>query len=173
MIRLAITGPESSGKTWLAHWLSAKLSAQMVEEQSRGYLMAKSNPNDYSAGDILAISRLQDEAISAAIESDATIIVCDTDFVVLDVWMREVFGQKAEVFRVAQGRVGFDVLLLCKPDLAWESDPLRENEHDRDRLYSIYKSLIEERGYSYVEIEGTGEKRGELALEKLKQLGLI
>jgi nicotinamide riboside kinase len=173
MIKLAITGPESSGKTWLANWLSAKLSAQMVEEQSRVYLMAKSNPNDYSVGDILAISELQNEAISTVLQSNATIVVCDTDFVVLDVWMQEVFGQKVEAFRVAQERVGFDVLILCKPDLAWEADPLRENEHDRDRLYSIYKSLIKERGYSYIEIEGMGEKRGELALEKLKELGLI
>ena len=39
--------------------------------------------------------------------------------------------------------------LLCKPDIPWESDPLRENPNDRIKLFDIYKMELDNLGHKY------------------------
>ena len=39
--------------------------------------------------------------------------------------------------------------LLCKPDIKWEEDPLRENPNNRLELYKIYKEEIKRLNHDY------------------------
>jgi nicotinamide riboside kinase len=48
----------------------------------------------------------------------------------------------------------FDHYFLCKPDIPWEPDELRESEHERDQLFAIYEQMIIELGWNYTIVCG-------------------
>ena len=88
--RVAIIGPESSGKTWLATKLAAYYNTKMVDEYARGYF--KDRKYEYNLDDLveIAIGQMKNEEFIASISKD--IIFCDTDMIVLKIWANEVFG---------------------------------------------------------------------------------
>jgi nicotinamide riboside kinase len=55
----------------------------------------------------------------------------------------------------------YDLYLLCKPDLPWVKDELREypDEATRIKLYHHYKALLTEQPVPWAEISGTSEDR--------------
>jgi nicotinamide riboside kinase len=63
----------------------------------------------------------------------------------------------------------YDLYLLCNTDLPWEYDPLRENPDDRERLFELYKKELEDRGFSFAIISGTGKERLENAVKAIKE----
>jgi len=86
------------------------------------------------------------------------------------IWAEEVFGCcPAEI------RSGIDLesshhYLLCKPDLPWEPDPLRENPSDYQQLYQRHRSEIIRLNRPYEEIEGVGQERTDNAESALRRL---
>jgi nicotinamide riboside kinase len=53
-----------------------------------------------------------------------------------------------------------DLFLLCRPDLPWEADPVRENGgENRLKLFELYRSELKHYGFNFVEIGGVGEER--------------
>ena len=51
-----------------------------------------------------------------------------------------------------------DHYFLCKPDIPWEPDPLRENPEDRERLFKLYERGLLEIG-AYNVLSGNIEER--------------
>ncbi|HOI87874.1 MAG TPA: ATP-binding protein, partial [Lentimicrobium sp.] len=89
--RIAITGPESTGKSWLAKHLSAHFGEPWVPEFSRAYLSRLSHP--YTFNDVLRISRGQyrtEERMAAKADS---YLFCDTDFLVTHIWCMVKYGR--------------------------------------------------------------------------------
>ncbi len=168
MIRIAITGPECSGKTALTNWLSEKIfDVRAMPEHSRHYLESKKLGVLYSNADIINIGRELSIKMSKAFRSDHDVLICDTDFYVLDIWWREKVGESNLEFEEYKQTFDFDLFILCKPDLKWEPDPLRENPHDRDRLFEIYKNALEEDDRSFLIVSGLGEARMQPVLDKI------
>jgi nicotinamide riboside kinase len=59
---------------------------------------------------------------------------------------------------------------LCKPDIAWQADPLRENAHDRARLFDLYQADLTARRLPYSEISGHGEERLARAISAVEEI---
>jgi nicotinamide riboside kinase len=59
--------------------------------------------------------------------------------------------------------------ILCKPDIEWEPDPLRENPHDRDELFELYEGLLRESGSDYVISAGSMAERLQNALNLIEK----
>ena len=162
--RIVLTGPESSGKTELAHQLSERLSIPCVPEIARDYLSKKTE--SYLPSDLLVIAELQyqkEEEIRAI--SD---YIADTDQQVLSIWWQEKFGPTPQLICDLYRRQSRGLYLLCYPDLAWELDPLRENENDRNRLFEIYLEDLRKRELSYRVVKGSGETRLNNAINALE-----
>jgi nicotinamide riboside kinase len=53
----------------------------------------------------------------------------------------------------------YDLWMLCTPDIPWEADPLRENPYDRDRLFTVYRDMLDRLRKPYVIIAGDREER--------------
>lgn len=161
---IALTGPESSGKTTLGRMLAEKLrGAILVEEAAREYLRIR--PSAYSLEDVLRIADLQHEAIRSAIESPAPCIILDTEYLVLRIWLEEMFSHRSAGLDRLWEAFSPSLMLLCRPDLPWEPDPLRSNPHDRDRLYEKYRTELDQSGKPYAIMEGLGKQRADLALQ--------
>ncbi|MCB9170418.1 MAG: ATP-binding protein [Flavobacteriales bacterium] len=155
--RIAITGPESSGKTTLARAVAAHYGAPWVPEFAREYLERIDRP--YVEADLIAIAKGQLAAEEARADASDPLLVCDTDMITLRIWSQEKYGRVApELEQLMQG-THYDLALLCRPDIPWEYDPLRENPHDRDRLFEVYHETLIELQRPFVIIEGDRRDR--------------
>lgn len=168
MIRIAVTGPECCGKTTLATWLGEKLfDARVMSEYARQYLEAKGAGYKYTREDLIAIARTSAGSMSKAFKATSDALIVDTDFYVIDIWWRELYGEHNEEIEAMKETFDFDLYLLCEPDLPWEFDPLRENPDDRHRLFDLYKTELLRDGRTVEIVKGSGEERMQEVLTKI------
>ena len=156
MIRISITGPESTGKSWLASRLADHYKTKWVPEYARHYLMEINRP--YTYDDILLISKKQfQEENSAGKGSD--LLFCDTDFCVTKIWCTVKYGKCHEwITRKLEDNI-YDLYLLCNIDLPWQYDPLREHPEMRTDLFGMYHNLLSEHNFNFRIVSGIGEER--------------
>lgn len=154
---VVITGPESSGKSTLCKALSQEYNSIIVNEYAREFLKS----SEYSFEDLEQIASTQLKNIAKAknkAEKDQ-MVLADTSHIVLEIWFEERFGKAPESWQKdAQGSYS-DLYLLCSPDIPWEEDPLRENPHDRQRLFELYKTKLTTYGLNYAILQGNQESR--------------
>ena len=160
---IVITGPESSGKTTLARHLITEFDLPYIPEYARVYL--ESISRDYTPADIINIAIGQValvESISAAFP-DRPYLILDTWMLEIRIWVQYRFGEIPDVIEKLY-REHLPVLyVLCTPDIAWAHDPLRENPHDREELFGLYQTAIEESLVPYIVI--SGERRENQAVQ--------
>jgi nicotinamide riboside kinase len=133
-----------------------------VPEFARTYL--EQHGSTYEEKDLLTIAQGQVVAEERAVKGLPPLVVCDTDLITLRIWSEEKYGRcHPWIAQQTEQRV-YDLWLLCKPDLPWEPDPLRENPDDRDRLFERHVDLLDEQGKAYVVIHGDGPLRTSLAI---------
>lgn len=159
VVKVAITGPESTGKSILSESLAAYYKVPWAREFAREYL--EKTGGAYTIEDLVHICAGQISLEEQAIADAADLCFFDTDMLVLKVWAQFRFGTVP--MRIEQGYSmrQYDLSLLCKPDLDWTPDAYRESPDADERmlLYNMYKSHLEDSARPFVEIEGQGEKR--------------
>jgi nicotinamide riboside kinase len=152
-LRLAFTGPESSGKTTLANWCAAHFDLPVIAEFARTYLQDRPT---YVRHDLDIMAKKQIELWPS------TGFVADTDMHVFQVWSEVKYAEVSQIIQDLLKAQQFDHYFLCAPDIPWEEDPLRENPHDRQQLFALYLNELEANNRSYTILEGPLEKRQEL-----------
>jgi NadR type nicotinamide-nucleotide adenylyltransferase len=156
MIRISVTGPESTGKSWLAEHLAEHYKTKWVPEYARKYLEEINRPYTYQ--DILVIAQKQwDQENSAA--SNTELLFCDTDFCVTNIWCKVKYGKCHEWITEKLEQNNYGLYLLCDIDLPWQYDPLREHPEMRSELFGMYCDLLQEHRFNYRVVTGTGEER--------------
>ena len=159
-----LTGPESSAKTTLAQDLSRHFNVPWIEEASRAYLQ---NRPGYGPTDLLQIAELQ---MAAELSVSAEFLFADTDLQVVHIWWQEKFGPAPRWLSDAYKSQRRRHYLLCRPDLPWQPDPLRENPQDRERLFGLYRADLEARQLPFSEIAGQHEERLQCAINAVEKL---
>ncbi len=159
--RVAITGPESTGKTKLALWLAAEYQTLWVPEYAREYL--EKNGQDYKLEDVEAIARGQLARENAAAKSVRKVLFCDTDLLVTKIWCEVVFGVCPEWIKQQFHTHQYDLYLLCYPDIPWEPDPLRENPDNLKELFELYRKTLKENNLPFQVVKELGDVRFENA----------
>jgi len=167
IIRIAITGPESSGKSTLTKELARHFNTIYVPEYAREYLGSLNRQYNYD--DILHIARGQFKREQQQVEKAQGILFCDTDFLVSKIWCDEKYGRCHPWILEMIHNHPYDLYLLCDADLPWEADPLRENPDDRERLLELYKHELESRTYPFAIISGSNKDRLISAINAINQ----
>ena len=167
-----LTGPESCGKTTLAQTLSKQLGWPVLPELARGYLTQRAidtaqEAYRYRPSDLIALVQAQKDLENRTRAGDHCI--ADTDLLTLTIWWQEKYGPVPALFNEAWLGQAPRFYLLCRPDLPWETDPLRENQHDRERLFGLYEQQLRRRGCRYEMCDGSGSARAENALAVIKR----
>jgi NadR type nicotinamide-nucleotide adenylyltransferase len=161
ILRIAVVGPESTGKTTLTEALAQHYRCAYTKEYAR-YFLEEHGP-DYTRADLLYIARgqLMVEAESQRLAADhgGGLVFCDTDMITIRIWSEEKYGACDPLLKQLARDTHYDLWLLCAPDMPWEADPLRENPHDRDRLFAVWERELKAYGFPYVVIEGDREQR--------------
>lgn len=156
--RIAITGPESTGKTTLAQALAQALEVDWLPEYARSYLEALNRPYTYE--DYEAICRGQIEAVQSLQATTArSLFVCDTELMVLKVWGDFKYGRVPTFVDAELKARPADLYVLCGLDVPWIYDPLREHPEKRAELYHVYRKHLQEGGLPMIEVAGSLEER--------------
>jgi NadR type nicotinamide-nucleotide adenylyltransferase len=155
--KIAIIGPESTGKTTLAQDLANHYSTLWVPEYSREYLAGISG--EYSYEDVLNIAKGQLEREDELAKQASGFLFIDTELIINKVWCEYKWKTCHQWILDRLIDHHYDLYLLTDYDLPWEFDPLRENPDTRDELFEIYRNELEDYGFDYRIIRGQGEER--------------
>lgn len=155
MNKILITGPESSGKSYLAKALAKHFNGRLINEYARTFL---ENKPEYQQQDLLTIAIGQFNSERAMYKKSGNYLFSDTGLEVIRIWSLEKYGNVDQKILDLEEQQNYDLILLCKPNIPWEYDELRENESDRDRLYEHYVSTLAHRN-NVVEINENLEQR--------------
>lgn len=165
--KVAIIGPESTGKTTLARYLAKRYHGIFVPEYARSFveqLMAERQTDDWTKvltyDDLCTLAQHQIETLTSPPfmgESEGGLYFFDTDLLVTKVWFNYAFGRIPEWLNEAILRYPMDVYLLTYPDLPWVPDPTRSNGSDAIRLelFRRYESEIQSLDIPYYIIRHT------------------
>jgi NadR type nicotinamide-nucleotide adenylyltransferase len=161
--KIVINGPESTGKSSLCEALAAHYHTAWVPEYAREYLLA--HGTDYRLEDLVRIARgqvaLEDRCAAEAEAAGNPLLFVDTDLYVIKVWSEFVFD-RCDPWILEQIAVRrYDAYLLCRTDLPWVKDELREypDPATRKRLFSIYRESLVQQSTPWAEIGGQGDER--------------
>ncbi len=155
--RIAITGPESTGKSTLAESLAKHYHTLWVPEYARGYI--DQMKREYNQEDILIIAQQQLLQEEAAAKQANDFLFLDTEFLVTKIWS-EVKYKSCHPWIAKQYREHvYDLYLLCNVDLPWEEDPQREHPHLRQYLYDLYYNDLTSSKLPFSVVSGTGKER--------------
>jgi NadR type nicotinamide-nucleotide adenylyltransferase len=167
IIKIAITGSESTGKSFIAKGLSDYYRAPWVPEFARGYLNNLNSP--YTEQDILNICKGQSALENSIVAKEARFLFCDTEMLVIKIWSQYKFGHVHPTILAAFNEHHYDLYLLMDIDLPWEYDPQREHPDKRKFFFEWFERELEEKKANYGIVTGTGEQRLKNAITIIDQ----
>ena len=168
IIKVAILGAESTGKTTLCRDLAAHYHTVWVPEYAREYIEKLSVP--YQLNDLLSIATQHLINQTNAISQANKILFSDTELIILKVWSQEVFATVPEFITKELHQQHFDLYLVTDNAIPWEYDPVRENPDKRDYLLACYIKELEAIDANYKIITGMGEERLKNAVREVDLL---
>ncbi|MFB9865147.1 AAA family ATPase [Rufibacter immobilis] len=168
MIKIAITGPESTGKSTLAAQLARHYGAPWVPEYARTYLNQLDRP--YEAPDLDTMAQGQLDLWQAEARENPSLLFLDTELLVLKIWSEHAYGNCSAFILQELKRQNCALYLLMDVDLPWQPDPQREHPHLRQFFYDWYKRELEQMGVPFVEISGSAEVRFQNAVQAVERL---
>jgi len=167
-LKIAILGPESSGKTTLATALAAHFGSVWVAEYAREYVENLNRP--YTFDDVCSIAR--EEILQENARYNSSPVFFDTDLIITKIWLDVCYNNIPPFVEQHLQRGVMDFYLLCTPDLAWYPEAVRENGSDSARasLFERYKAEIQQLKKPFAVVTGTGKKRLNCALKAIENL---
>lgn len=167
IIRIAITGPESTAKSTLSKVLSDYFNGTFYPEYAREYF--EGHPAKYGYEDLENITKQQIEQYHESGRVSSGIAFFDTWLIITKVWFQWVYNTIPSWLDDEISNLPIDLYLLCLPDIPWVPDALRENGGEqRQRLFDVYKNELIARNLNFVEIGGVGELRIQNAIQAVQ-----
>ena len=163
LFRVALIGPESTGKTTLCRQLAEHFHTCWVPEFAREYISTLNRP--YTKEDIIYCAERQLESEEQMKSKANKILFTDTELIVCKVWLLDVFGECPEWIERKISENKYDLYLLTSLDLPFIEDPVRENPFRRQYFFDWYKAELKKRKFRYEIIEGLKEERIEKAVK--------
>lgn len=171
--KIVLLGPESSGKTTLAQTLAAKLDAYVVPEYFRFYWDAKRHTKNsavWSEDEFIHMAMEQNRFEDLYAVRSSHVLLCDTSAWQVAAWHGYYLGSPSEaLIQIAQSR-RYDLICLCRPDIPFVQDGVRDGAHSRDQVYQWLQSLLNAAGLSALEVSGDLEGRTTRILDALQLL---
>ncbi len=163
--KIAIVGPESTGKSSLSAKLAAHYNTEWVHEYAREYL--NSINRSYNYDDLKFIAQGQEQEEDRKLEEVQSLLICDTTLLTLKIWSEHSFKKCDEVILKALDKRKYDLHLLCNIDLPWVPDPQREHPDKRKYFFDLYEAELKKRKIKYVIIEGKVAERFDKAVKAI------
>lgn len=157
MLKIAITGPESTGKSALSEALAQHYNTLWVPEFARTYLADTLPP--YTPEMLDEIAQGQVASQIAHERKNPPLLFCDTEMTVMKIWSEHAFGFCSDTIEKLYINQHYDLYLLTDIDLPWQPDPLREHPDLRSYFFDLYKDELIRQKRNYAIISGIGLAR--------------
>jgi len=168
IIKIAIVGPESTGKSTMSAYLASHYDTVWVPEFARGYCEKLTEPPTWQDEINMFYGQL---ALEAELLPQANkLLICDTMFLTVKVWCEYTFGRTPQEVLDELPVHPYNLYLLLDIDLPWEEDPLRDFPQMREHFMDIWYKELEDLDARYAVISGTGAERYERAIAVIDAL---
>lgn len=168
---LVLTGPESSGKSWLSAQIQQRFGGVLVGEYVRHFIEQQGRDTCYA--DIPAIARGQLAWEDAARAAAPELLILDTHLLSNLLWSRALFGDCPPWIEQQLLSRHYDLHLLLSPEgVEWISDGQRCQPQLSERLafFAAGRQWLDSRRQRYRILDGDWSARRERAMALVQQL---
>ncbi|HEY3430211.1 MAG TPA: ATP-binding protein [Cyclobacteriaceae bacterium] len=166
--RIAIVGPECTGKTDLARFLANHYHTSWVPEFARNYIDQLNRP--YEKDDLVKIADAQILLENRLALQANKLLICDTNLVVIKIWSEFKYGSCPDEIIEKMATQKYDLHLLTYIDIPWVDDPQREHPDKRPLLFDIYKNELVKSNVKFIEIKGLYDARRHAAVQAVEAI---
>ncbi len=167
-IKIAITGPESTGKTTLTEALCKHFTAFLVPEFARTYLIQNGNKQDYET--ILFMAHQQIMLENEALKAKHPLIICDTDLFNYKIWLEYLQFPVPNFIEEHLENQAYTHSLLLLPNIPWKADKLRSNSHNRWELFNEFDKLLQDYNQPFSKIDKLEKDRTAQAIQEINKI---
>lgn len=165
---LVLTGPESSGKSWLAGEIQATYGGLIVGEYVRHFIDTEQRDTCYA--DIEPIARGQLAWEDAARVQRPELLILDTHLLSNLLWSRLLFNDCPAWLEPALLSRQYDLHLLLDPDgVPWVEDGQRcqPQLQQRQAFHRLCRDWLEQHRQPYRNLNGNWQQRHQSAFDLL------
>lgn len=159
--KIAITGPESTGKSTLAAKLANHFKTVWIPEYAREYIDNLNRPYGYDDLEKILAGQLvrEEEGLSKA----NRFLFCDTEPTVMKIWSSYKYGRVPDYIAEMCTSHMYDLYFLMNIDLPWVYDPQREHPEKRSFFFQWFQNELTLKNSPIFTISGRQEERFDAA----------
>ena len=155
MIRVVLTGSESTGKTTLGNELARHYGAELAPEFVRSFAEQHGGTIRFEDHGPIARGQMQLEDDYAARACGLRpLVLFDTDLLSTVVYCGHYFGQCPRWIEEAARERRPDLYLLCEIDAPWVADGVRDRGEQREEMQALFRDAVVASGASYLSLHG-------------------
>jgi nicotinamide riboside kinase len=172
IIKIAIFGPESTGKTTLATQLAEYYKTVWVPEFARDYLQEKldNGRGICDVNDMLPIAYGQTKLENESVLIANKYLFCDTNLLVTKVFSELYYNFCDPLLDKAARTHQYDLFFLTDIDVPWEDDGLRDSPNGRETVFEVFKQSLIDNNKPFITISGDKETRLKKAVSIIEEL---
>jgi len=155
--KIAVVGPESTGKSTLSAYLAKHYHTVWVPEFAREYCEKLTEPCTWQDEINMFYGQLALE--QELLPQVNKLLICDTTFITVKIWSEYTFGRAPQEVLDELPKHPYDLYLLLDIDLPWEEDPLRDFPDMREHFMEVWHKELKALNANYVIIKGEGDER--------------
>lgn len=168
---LVLSGPESSGKSWLAAELQARFGGLLVGEYVRRFIEEEARETCYEDISAIALGQLQWEDRSRA--RQPSLLILDTHLLSNMLWSHALFGDCPTWIEEALLARHYHLHLLLSPEaVVWTDDGQRcqPDLADRQAFFQASRDWLDRHQQTYQVLRGDWAQRRRDAFEAVNRL---
>jgi nicotinamide riboside kinase len=172
VIKIALFGPESTGKTTLAKQLADHFKTNWAPEFARNYLEEKLKESGQicQPDDLLPIAIGQTKNENEALLTANQYLFCDTCLMVTKVFSEIYFNFCDPELEKAARKHEYDLFFLTDVDVTWEKDSLRDSPNNREEIFQIFRDELIKKNKPFILLRGDSQTRLTYAIEVIEEL---
>lgn len=161
IVRIALFGPESTGKTTLAKQLAEYFNTAWAPEFARDYLQEKweKTAQICDVNDMLPIAYGQTKLENDSLSIANKYLFCDTNLLVTKVFSEVYYNFCDPLLDKAARKHKYDLFFLTDIDVSWEKDDLRDKPEGRESVFAVFKQTLMEHNKPFITLSGDKELR--------------
>ena len=155
--KIAVVGPESTGKSTICIQLAEHYNTVWVPEYAREYCSALTDPCTWQ--DEINMFRGQLALEEKLLPQANNILICDTTFITVKIWSDYMFGRSPQEVIDELPKHPYELYLLMNIDLPWQEDPLRDFPDMREHFMDVWHKELRALDAEYHLISGSDSER--------------
>ncbi|PSJ79317.1 AAA family ATPase [Neisseria iguanae] len=169
--RVAVIGPESTGKTTLSKALAEHFQTHWVPEYMRGYCQILWDEWQQTCRweDLLPIAMGQMQSENRLAQTAHDVLICDTCLWELMVYACLYFDKCPPQLEAAAIASHYDTVFLTDIDVPWVADDLRDKPQEREKVLALFKDFLNRNHIAFTVLSGPHEQRLQQAVNMIEK----